>query len=180
MLKFLDTLPYKPFRNRALKKAEAWILERNSNGCDGLGAIFPSMMYTIMVLKTLGYGEDNPILRKAEQDFLGLEVHDPKTDEFRMQPCLSPIWDCAITAFALSESGIPKDDPRLQKAGAWIISKEVKDFRGDWKYKNPTPFTSGWAFEFNNKYITPTSTIPLRYCSRSAPSPCRMRRKRRR
>ncbi len=105
-----------------------------------------------MVLRTLGYGEDNPILRKAEQDFLGLEVHDPKTDEFRMQPCLSPIWDCAITAFALSESGIPKDDPRLQKAGAWIISKEVTDHRGDWKHKNPTPITSGWAFEFSNKF----------------------------
>ena len=32
------------------------------------------------------------------------------------------------------------------------MSKEVKDFRGDWKYKNPTPVTSGWAFEFNNKF----------------------------
>ena len=28
----------------------------------------------------------------------------------------------------------------------------MKDFRGDWKHKNPTPITSGWAFEFNNKY----------------------------
>ena len=28
VLKFLDTLPWKPFRSRALKKAEAWILER--------------------------------------------------------------------------------------------------------------------------------------------------------
>ncbi len=50
------------------------------------------------------------------------------------------------------ESGIPANDPQIQKAGEWILSKEVKDFRGDWKYKNPTPITSGWAFEFNNKY----------------------------
>jgi len=151
-LKFLDTLPWKPFRSRALKKAEAWILERNGQGCDGLGAIFPSMMYTIMVLKTLGYSEAHPVLRKAVEDFKGLEVHDPATDEFRKQPCLSPIWDSAITAFALAESGIPADHPQLQKAGEWIISKEVKDFRGDWRHKNPTPYTSGWAFEFNNKY----------------------------
>ena len=46
----------------------------------------------------------------------------------------------------------PRTIPQLQKAGEWILSKEVKDFRGDWKHKNPTPITSGWAFEFNNKY----------------------------
>jgi squalene-hopene/tetraprenyl-beta-curcumene cyclase len=151
-LKFLDTLPWKPFRLRALKKAEAWILERTGEGCDGLGAIFPSMMYTIMVLKTLGYGDDHPTVRKAVRDFLGLEINDEERDEFRMQPCLSPIWDSAITAFALVESGIAADHPQIQKAGEWIISKEVKDFRGDWRHKNPTPFTSGWAFEFDNKF----------------------------
>ena len=151
-LKFLETLPWKPFRRRALKKAEAWILERIGDGCDGLGAIFPSMMYTIMVLKTLGYGDDNPIVRKAAKDFMDLEVHEEDRDQFRMQPCLSPIWDSAITAFALVESGIPADDPKIQKAGEWIISKEVKDFRGDWRHKNPTPYTSGWAFEYNNKF----------------------------
>jgi squalene-hopene/tetraprenyl-beta-curcumene cyclase len=152
VLKFLDTLPWKPFRQRSLKKAEAWMMERIGSGCDGLGAIFPSMMYTIMVLKTLGYGEDNPIMRKAVKDFMDLEMHDEERDEFRMQPCLSPIWDSAITAFALAESGIAADHPQLQQAGEWILSKEVKDFRGDWKYKNPTPVTSGWAFEFNNKF----------------------------
>jgi squalene-hopene/tetraprenyl-beta-curcumene cyclase len=152
VLKFVDNLPWKPFRSSALKKAEAWMVERAGAGCDGLGAIFPSMMYTIMVLKTLGYSEDHPLVRKAHIDFLGLEVHDEEHDEFRMQPCLSPIWDCAITAFALAESGVPADDARLQKAGEWIISKEVKDFRGDWRHKNPTPITSGWAFEYNNKF----------------------------
>jgi squalene-hopene/tetraprenyl-beta-curcumene cyclase len=152
ILKSLDKLPWKPFRRRALKKAEAWILERIGDGCDGLGAIFPSMMYTVMVLKTLGYGEDNPIVRKAIKDFLSLEVHDAEHDEFRMQPCHSPIWDSAITAFTLVQSGIPADHPQLQKVGEWILSKEVKDFRGDWRHKNPTPVTSGWAFEYNNKH----------------------------
>ena len=151
-LKFLDTLPWKPFRRSALKKAEAWILERIGDGCDGLGAIFPSMMYTIMVLKTLGYSDDHPLVRKAARDFLDLEVNDEERDEFRMQPCLSPIWDSAITAFALVESGIAADDPKIQKAGDWIISREVTDFRGDWRHKNPTPITSGWAFEFSNKF----------------------------
>jgi squalene-hopene/tetraprenyl-beta-curcumene cyclase len=151
-LKFVDGLPWKPFRRSALRKAEAWIIERIGDGCDGLGAIFPSMMYTIMVMKTLGYSESHPLLRKSIEEFLKLEVYDDERDDFRMQPCVSPVWDSAITAFALAESGVPADHPQLQKAGAWIISKEVKDFRGDWKYKNPTPITSGWAFEYNNKY----------------------------
>jgi squalene-hopene/tetraprenyl-beta-curcumene cyclase len=151
-LKFLDTLAWKPFRARALKKAEAWILERIGEGSDGLGAIFPSMMYTVMVLRTLGYSEAHPAMRKAMKDFMDLEVHDAKTGEFRMQPCLSPIWDSAITAFALAESGVAGDRPELQKAGEWILAREVRDLRGDWKYKNPTPITSGWAFEYRNKY----------------------------
>ncbi len=152
VLTFLDTLPWKPFRSAALKKAEAWILERVAPGSDGLGAIFPSMMYTLMALKTLGYGDENPVMRKCIKDFLDLEVYDEKNNDFRMQPCFSPIWDSAITAFSLSESGVPKDDPRLQKCAEWMIAREVKDFRGDWKHKNPTKHTSGWAFEYNNKY----------------------------
>jgi squalene-hopene/tetraprenyl-beta-curcumene cyclase len=152
VLKFLDSLPWKPFRSAALKKAEAWILERIGDGSDGLGAIFPSMLYCLMALKTMGYGDEHPVMRKTTLDFLGLEVDDQENDDFRMAPCLSPIWDSAITAFALVESGIPKNHPAIQKSGEWILSKEVKDFRGDWRHKNPTPITSGWAFEFNNKY----------------------------
>ena len=67
MLKFLDTLPWQPFRRAALKKAEAWILERIGEGSDGLGAIFPSMMYTCMVLKTLGYVGKSPARAQGDQ-----------------------------------------------------------------------------------------------------------------
>ena len=36
-------------------------------------------------------------MRKAMKDFLDLEVYDTAHDEFRMQPCHSPIWDSAIS-----------------------------------------------------------------------------------
>lgn len=150
-LKLIDALPWKPWRHRALKKAEAWLIERIGEGSDGLGAIFPSMMYTIIALKALGYHDDHPLLRKATKDFFDLEVDDAANNDFRFQPCFSPIWDTGITAMALSESGVPQDDPRLQKAGEWLLSKEVR-FRGDWHVKNPHPVNSGWAFEYNNKY----------------------------
>lgn len=150
-LKLIDGLPWKPWRHRALKKAEAWLIERIGEGSDGLGAIFPSMMYTIIALKALGYHDDHPLLRKARKDFFELEVDDLDNNDYRFQPCFSPIWDTGITAMALSESGIPQDDPRLQKAGQWLISKEVR-VRGDWHVKNPHPVNSGWAFEYNNVY----------------------------
>lgn len=150
-LKFFDSLPWKPFRARALKKAEAWMIERMSDGCDGLGAIFPSMMYSIIALKALGYTDDHPVLRKAEKDFFDFEVDDPANNDYRFQPCFSPIWDTAINTFALGESGVPRDDPRMVKAGQWMLDREVR-IRGDWYVKNPHPENSGWAFEYHNNY----------------------------
>jgi squalene-hopene/tetraprenyl-beta-curcumene cyclase len=150
-LKFLDSLPWKPFRARALKRAEEWIVERIGEGSDGLGAIFPSMMYTIMAFKALGYSDDHPLLQKAVHDFEELEVDDAENNDFRVQPCFSPVWDTGITAMSLVESGVPEDDPRLQKTAEWLLGKEVK-IKGDWAVNNPHPEASGWAFEFNNVY----------------------------
>jgi len=150
-LKFLDSLPYKPFRTRALKRAEEWILKRIGPGCDGLGAIFPSMMYTIIALKTLGYTDDNPVLQKAVNDFNAFQVDDEENDDFRIQPCFSPVWDTAIAVVALGESGVAADHLKMESAGEWLLSKEVR-IRGDWYHKNPHPENSGWAFEFNNEY----------------------------
>ena len=167
-LKFLDSLAWKPFRRRALRKAEAWILERIGEGCDGLGAIFPSMMYTIMVLKTLGYSDDHPVVRKAQKDFMDLEVHDEKGDEFRMQPCLSPIWDSAITAFALVESGIPSDDPRIQKAGRMDHLQGSEGFSRRLEPQEPYADHQRLGLRVQQQVSIPTSTTPSRSCSPSA------------
>ena len=40
MLKTLSRLPWKPFRKRALQRAEQWMVEHMGEGSDGLGAIF--------------------------------------------------------------------------------------------------------------------------------------------
>ncbi|MFZ5807509.1 MAG: squalene--hopene cyclase [Verrucomicrobiota bacterium] len=151
LLKALEKSTFKPFRSMALKKCEEWITERITHGSDGLGAIFPSMLNTMVAFKCLGYSDDHPLYAKAEQDFRDLEVDDFENDDFRIQPCLSPVWDTAITSVALAESGIPSDHPQLQKAADWLLSKEVLR-RGDWAVKNPFPYASGWAFEFNNEY----------------------------
>ncbi len=102
-----------PLRQRALKAAETWMVERMGEGSEGLGAIFPAMLNAMMALRVLGYPEDHPLVEKADRDFAHFFVDDPK--DFRIQPCLSPVWDTAITTIALAESGLPEDHPALEK-----------------------------------------------------------------
>lgn len=151
VLKHIEKFSGSPLRPLALKRCEEWMLERISEGSEGLAAIFPAIINSIIALKALGYSDDHPLLLKQLRSFADLEVDDLDNNDFRVQPCLSPVWDTAITAVALAESGVPADHPSLQKAAEWLISKEVK-IRGDWKYKNPHPEASGWAFEFRNDY----------------------------
>lgn len=151
VLKFFDTLPWKPFRSLALKKAEEWMVKRMNAKSDGLGAIFPSMLNSLIACKCLGYSDDHPEYAKSLQEFERFQTYHPEEDDFRIQPCFSPVWDTAITTVALVTSGIPADHPQIKKAADWLIAKEVK-IRGDWAVKNPYPEASGWAFEFANEW----------------------------
>ncbi|GAB4166449.1 MAG: squalene--hopene cyclase [Terrimicrobiaceae bacterium] len=153
LLKFYNKLPIHPLRKSALKAVEKWMLDRMGDGSEGLAAIFPSMLNALMALRTLGYPRDHAVVRKAERDFRGLFVEEP--GDFRIQPCLSPVWDTAITTIALAESGLPKEHPALDSAASWLEAHEVR-FRGDWTVKNPHPEASGWAFEHENKYYPDT------------------------
>ena len=148
-LKFIEQTRLRPFRKLALNRAEKWMLER-FEGSDGLAAIFPAILNSLIALKALGYADDHPQVRRAEQELKKLE-HETE-DSVRIEPCLSPVWDTAIALVALAESGLPDDHPALQKAAEWVMRREVR-FRGDWQYKNPTKVEpSGWVFEYNNKW----------------------------
>src|SRR5438132_476298 len=78
---------------------------------------------------------------------LGIE----EGDTFRMQPCTSPVWDTAYAMFALGESGVPANDPRMVKSADWTLQKQVRK-AGDWKVKNRSGQPAGWYFEFNNEF----------------------------
>jgi squalene-hopene/tetraprenyl-beta-curcumene cyclase len=148
-LKWIEQNRLRPFRKLALKKAERWMLAR-FEGTDGLAAIFPAMLNSLIALKALGYPDDHPQVRRAEHELKKLE-HETETS-VRIEPCFSPVWDTAIAAIALHESGIPGSHPALQRAADWLISKEIR-FRGDWAIKNPARIDpSGWVFEFNNQW----------------------------
>jgi squalene-hopene/tetraprenyl-beta-curcumene cyclase len=138
-----------PFRRTALKKAERWMIER-FEGTDGLAAIFPGMLYSLIALKALGYPDDHPLVRQTEA-VLAKHAHEDK-DTWRIEPCLSPVWDTVITLICLAESGVDPHHPKMVKAAHWVMDREIR-FRGDWYAKNPAAVEpSGWVFEFNNKW----------------------------
>lgn len=149
----------RPLRKLALKRAEKWMLDRLEMS-DGLGAIYPAMMNAIIALRCLGYSEDDPQLIRARDEFEKLGIEQEPTKDlpeptFRMQPCMSPVWDTAQALFALGEAGVPRDDERMLKAADWLLSKEVRH-PGDWCVKVPNVEPGGWYFEFNNEFYPDT------------------------
>src|SRR5215471_4828155 len=105
-----------PFRKRALKKCEQWMLER-FEGTDGLAAIFPAMLNALIALRALGYADNHPQVVRAANELKKLQ-HETR-DSVRIEPCFSPVWDTAIVAICLVESGVPANHPALAKAAEW-------------------------------------------------------------
>jgi squalene-hopene/tetraprenyl-beta-curcumene cyclase len=150
-IKLLEKTNLRPLRRSALQRIEEWILKRaDAQRSDGLGAIFPPMVYIIIALRCLGYSMKDPRVKEAVNQLDRLMIESG--DFIRLQPCFSPIWDTGIAAYALCESGLNHENESLRKAVHWLIEKECRDF-GDWKANINKPVEpSGWYFEFNNSY----------------------------
>ncbi|HBY64213.1 MAG TPA: squalene--hopene cyclase [Solibacterales bacterium] len=147
ILKWWERRGPRGLREKAIRRAEQWMLERTKHS-DGLGAIYPPMMYAIMALDLLGYPPDHPDRVEAQRQFDNLIVDDERG--FYFQPCFSPVWDTAIAAFALGETGLPVADA-LRPTADWLLTKEVRQ-KGDWSVKRPHLEPSGWYFEFANEF----------------------------
>ena len=152
MTHWFERVHIRPLRSIALKSAEKWVLDRVEMS-DGLCGIYPSIMNTVIALRCQGYSLDDPQVIRALDEFekLGIEERVNGEETFRMQPCMSPVWDTAYAMFALAEAGIPASDPRMVKCADWILQKQVRN-PGDWQFKNKKGKPGGWYFEFNNEF----------------------------
>ena len=146
VLRTMEQRRLTPLRRMALKNAKDWLLE-HLEGSDGLGAIYPAMMNSIMALDCLGYDRQDPVFVRELNEFWRLAIEEKET--MRMQPCFSPIWDTALGVFAAAESGLEATHPALRRAAEWLISKQVLR-PGDWAVKNTAGEPGGWCFEFAN------------------------------
>jgi squalene-hopene/tetraprenyl-beta-curcumene cyclase len=146
-LKLWERFGWRTVRTKAIRRAEQWVLEHTRHS-GGLGAIYPSMMYSVMMLDLLGYPPDHADRQEAESQFMNLLVDDERG--FFFQPCFSVVWDTAICAWVLSQSGEPAARA-LERSADWLVSKEVRR-KGDWSVKRPNVEPSGWYFEFANEF----------------------------
>ncbi|MFW6060231.1 MAG: squalene--hopene cyclase [Phycisphaeraceae bacterium] len=161
MLKWIDMLGMTPWRRRALDRLEQWLLEHLEDS-DGIGAIFPPMVYMQIALRCRGYSDDHPVLVKARKDLDDFMIHSPpedaQRDDIRIQPCFSPVWDTGIAAYALTDAGLDSSHDALGRAARWLVAKECRKV-GDWinnvrrrdreKMKREP---SGWFFEYHNPF----------------------------
>jgi squalene-hopene/tetraprenyl-beta-curcumene cyclase len=146
-LKFCQRRNWLPLRERAIKAAEKWTIERFANS-EGLGAIFPPMVWSIIALRALGYSDDSPEVRYCHQHLDGLLIDEDGA--IRIQPCKSPVWDTAITLRALRASGLQAAHPAAQRAVDWLLAREVRR-RGDWA-ETVAAEPGGWYFEYANEF----------------------------
>lgn len=143
--KAFERRPIRSLRNAAVTAAEDWILEHQEESGDW-GGIQPPMVYSILALHYLGYPLDHPVIVKGLKAMKDFCIDDELG--YRMQSCVSPVWDTALNALALLEAGVSPEHPAIEKAGAWLVENQVFT-GGDWEVKNPSP-PGGWAFEFFN------------------------------
>ena len=151
VLRLLDRRPFRkvrqPFRVSALKKAEEWIIDRQE--ADGSwGGIQPPWVYSLMALRTMGYSNDHPVIKKGLKGFDGFARETE--DTFRTEPCISPVWDTCLAMIALQDADVLPGDPRLTKAAEWLLDAQILEHAGDWRVKRPELKPGGWAFEFAN------------------------------
>jgi len=149
VLRVLEPLFPKKLRERAIERAVAFVEER-LNGEDGLGAIFPPMANTVMMYEAFGKAEDYPpraVTRRGLARLLVIGEH-----EAYCQPCVSPVWDTALTCHALIEAGGEEALPKAKQGLDWLKPRQILDLKGDWAVKSPNTRPGGWAFQYNNAY----------------------------
>jgi squalene-hopene/tetraprenyl-beta-curcumene cyclase len=144
-------------RARAIERAKTWMLERFSDS-DGLGAIFPPMIYTVISLRCLGYADDSEEMKWALRQLENLMIEDG--DTIRLQPCFSPVWDTALTLIALADGGVSNESAAVSKGIRWLFDREVRR-SGDWSITNPELEPGGWFFEYRNGFYPDTDDTAM-------------------
>jgi len=145
-----ERLPRKPLRRTAIRRAAAWIEQRQE--ADGSwGGIQPPWVYSLMAFSALGYSIDHPVMAAGLRGWDGFTVTEqtPEGPVRWIEACQSPVWDTALAVVALGDAGVEPTHPAMRRAAQWLLDEEVRQ-RGDWAVRRRGTPAGGWAFEFNN------------------------------
>ncbi len=159
VMKACESFGLMPLRARAVQACRRWMLDR-FDGSEGLGAIFPPIVWSIVALRAIGCDDDSPEVQECWRHLEALVEREPD-GSVRVEPCRSPVWDTAITVIGLVEeasiAGRPTGSP-LREAAArgidWLLDNEIHR-PGDWTKSASTPdrvVPSGWCFQYANRF----------------------------
>jgi squalene-hopene/tetraprenyl-beta-curcumene cyclase len=148
LIKATEESPLRAFRKEGLEKALSWVREHQEETGDWAG-IQPAMVNSILALLVQGHDLSYGPVRKGFEALERFTIE--RADEIVLQSCISPVWDTALTALALSCGGLRGSHPAMVKACKWLADKQI--FKsGDWSTKRPLLEPGGWAFEFENNW----------------------------
>ncbi|HEY3528032.1 MAG TPA: squalene--hopene cyclase [Nocardioides sp.] len=142
--------PVRFLRERALRRAVRWILDRQEAD-GGWGGIQPPWVYSLIALHLRGHDVDSPAMRAGLAGLDGFTLHT-ETDEGParwLEACQSPVWDTALAVAAMLDAGVEPDDPDVVRATDWLLDEQITG-PGDWQVRRPDLVSGGWAFEFAN------------------------------
>lgn len=149
LLKGYEVLHSTFLRRKALDQCVQWILDRQEESGDWAG-IFPPMLNGMIALTLEGYGLDSHPISKGMEAMDNFSWEDP--DGYRIQPCVSPVWDTALTTICLLDSGVNPKTPELEAAVQWVLKRQLIVSHGDWKVLRPQLPSGGWSFEYSNSW----------------------------
>jgi squalene-hopene/tetraprenyl-beta-curcumene cyclase len=147
-----------------LDAAFDWIYPR-ARGVDGLGAIFPavvnsyiSFVHRASTKLTESEANYNYMFINIAKDALKyLIIDEAESSAAWVQPCVSPVWDTALSIAALQEAG-----ENVSKSIEWLKHKRIETHYGDWaEAQKDLPFEKraplntspcAWAFQRENPY----------------------------
>ena len=148
-LYLLGGLRRAPTRTYARRKCMEWILEHQEDSGDWAG-IFPPMPFGLLALTLEGYKvEDSPVRRGLEAlERFAWQDEGGK----RVQACVSPVWDTALTSIALCDAQVPSSNPELGLAISWLRAHQLTGPQGDWRIYSPQSTAGGFSFEYYNSW----------------------------
>ena len=147
-LKVYDRLSGNPLRASAMHAIADWIVERQEAD-GGWGGIQPPWVYSLIALNIMGFGLDHPVMRDGIKGFDRFIIDDD--EGWRLQACMSPVWDTAWALRALVLAGFTHEHPVMQRAVAWLLREQIPaEAPGDWRERCDFRGGNGWAFEFDN------------------------------
>jgi len=138
-----------PIRNISVGRAVSWLKERIEESGD-IAGIWPPMFYgTLALLLTDHAVHEHPLAKVLE----AIERFTLDDEEgFRVQACVSPVWDTALSMIALLSNGADRRHEGLERARRWLAARQVRAEYGDWKIYNPAGPGGGWSFEYDNTW----------------------------